>query len=124
MMLSTRLSRGQHRRRSDLSVCRRTMVPGRAWGIAPVAFAFDIQAVCRGFVYALSKCKRAGSASGQAERAHGDRGPRHFSRIIGLGRTGAHALLFWDGAGSAADLEAQDGDWNVPRFAVFVRFDS
>ncbi len=68
-------------------------------------FAFDIQAVCAGFVYALSNAN-ALIASGQAERVMVI-GAETFSRIMDWTDRGT-CVLFGDGAG-AVILEAQDG---------------
>lgn len=68
-------------------------------------FAFDIQAVCAGFVYALSNAN-ALIASGQANRVMVI-GAETFSRIMDWTDRGT-CVLFGDGAG-AVILEAQDG---------------
>ncbi len=68
-------------------------------------FAFDVQAVCAGFVYALSNAN-ALILSGQAKRV-AVIGAETFSRIMDwTDRT--TCVLFGDGAG-ALILEAQDG---------------
>ncbi len=69
-------------------------------------FAFDIQAVCAGFVYALSNAN-ALILSGQASRVMVI-GAETFSRIMDWTDRGT-CVLFGDGAG-ALILEAQDGD--------------
>lgn len=68
-------------------------------------FAFDIQAVCAGFVYALSNAN-ALIVSGQAKRVMVI-GAETFSRIMDWTDRGT-CVLFGDGAG-AVILEAQDG---------------
>ena len=68
-------------------------------------FAFDVQAVCAGFVYALSTAQ-AFIASGQAKRVLVI-GAETFSRIMDW-EDRATCVLFGDGAG-ALILEAQDG---------------
>ncbi|MBD3624370.1 MAG: ketoacyl-ACP synthase III [Rhodobacteraceae bacterium] len=73
-------------------------------------FAFDVQAVCAGFVFAVSNAA-AMIASGQANRVM-IIGAETFSRILDWNdRT--TCVLFGDGAG-ALILEAQDGD-GTPR---------
>jgi 3-oxoacyl-[acyl-carrier-protein] synthase-3 len=72
-------------------------------------FAFDVQAVCAGFVYALANAD-ALIASGQAKRALVI-GAETFSRIMDWTDRGT-CVLFGDGAG-ALILEAQDGDGTV-----------
>lgn len=68
-------------------------------------FAFDVQAVCAGFVYALSNAN-ALIVSGQAKRVLVI-GAETFSRIMDWTDRGT-CVLFGDGAG-ALILEAQDG---------------
>ncbi len=69
-------------------------------------FAFDVQAVCAGFVYALTNAN-ALIVSGQADRVLVI-GAETFSRIMDwTDRT--TCVLFGDGAGALV-LEAQDGD--------------
>jgi 3-oxoacyl-[acyl-carrier-protein] synthase-3 len=68
-------------------------------------FAFDIQAVCAGFVFALSNAS-ALIASGQANRVL-IIGAETFSRIMDWTDRGT-CVLFGDGAG-ALILEAQEG---------------
>ncbi|ATF18834.1 beta-ketoacyl-ACP synthase III [Phaeobacter gallaeciensis] len=68
-------------------------------------FAFDVQAVCAGFVYALSNAN-ALVASGQAERVLVI-GAETFSRIMDW-TDRSTCVLFGDGAGALV-LEAQDG---------------
>lgn len=68
-------------------------------------FAFDVQAVCAGFVYALSNAN-ALILSGQAQRVLVI-GAETFSRIMDWTDRGT-CVLFGDGAG-ALILEAQDG---------------
>jgi 3-oxoacyl-[acyl-carrier-protein] synthase-3 len=68
-------------------------------------FAFDIQAVCAGFVFALAQAN-ALLVSGQANRAIVI-GAETFSRIIDFEDRGT-CVLFGDGAGALV-LEAQDG---------------
>lgn len=68
-------------------------------------FAFDIQAVCAGFVYALSNAN-ALILSGQANRVMVI-GAETFSRLMDWTDRGS-CVLFGDGAG-ALILEAQDG---------------
>jgi len=69
-------------------------------------FAFDVQAVCAGFIYALSTAN-AYILSGQAKRVLVI-GAETFSRIMDWNdRT--TSVLFGDGAGALV-LEAQDGD--------------
>jgi len=68
-------------------------------------FAFDVQAVCAGFVYALANAD-ALIASGQARRALVI-GAETFSKIMDWTDRGT-CVLFGDGAG-ALILEAQDG---------------
>jgi len=69
-------------------------------------FAFDVQAVCAGFVYALSNAN-ALIVSGQANRVLVI-GAETFSRIMDWTDRGT-CVLFGDGAG-AVILEAQDGE--------------
>ncbi|MDC0737337.1 ketoacyl-ACP synthase III [Cognatishimia sp. SS12] len=68
-------------------------------------FAFDVQAVCAGFVYALANAN-ALIVSGQAKRALVI-GAETFSRIMDW-EDRTTSVLFGDGAG-ALILEAQDG---------------
>ncbi|MBT8455725.1 MAG: ketoacyl-ACP synthase III [Alphaproteobacteria bacterium] len=68
-------------------------------------FAFDVQAVCAGFVYALANAN-ALIASGQANRALVI-GAETFSRIMNW-EDRTTCVLFGDGAGALV-LEAQDG---------------
>ena len=68
-------------------------------------FAFDVQAVCAGFVFALSNAN-ALIVSGQAQRVLVI-GAESFSRIMDWTDRGT-CVLFGDGAG-ALILEAQDG---------------
>ena len=68
-------------------------------------FAFDVQAVCAGFVYALSNAN-ALILSGQAERVLVI-GAETFSRIMDW-TDRSTCVLFGDGAGALV-LEAQDG---------------
>lgn len=69
-------------------------------------FAFDVQAVCAGFVYALTNAN-ALIVSGQAKRVLVI-GAETFSRIMDW-EDRATCVLFGDGAG-ALILEAQEGD--------------
>lgn len=73
-------------------------------------FAFDVQAVCAGFVYALSNAN-ALILSGQARRVMVI-GAETFSRLMDWTDRGT-CVLFGDGAG-ALILEAQDGN-GTPR---------
>lgn len=68
-------------------------------------FAFDVQAVCAGFIYALSNAN-AQIISGQANRVLVI-GAETFSRIMDW-EDRATCVLFGDGAGAVV-LEAQDG---------------
>lgn len=68
-------------------------------------FAFDVQAVCAGFVFALSNAN-AMILSGQARRVLVI-GAETFSRILDMQDRGT-CVLFGDGAGALV-LEAQDG---------------
>ena len=68
-------------------------------------FAFDIQAVCAGFVYALAQAN-ALIVSGQARRVMVI-GAETFSRILDM-EDRATCVLFGDGAGALV-LEAQEG---------------
>ena len=68
-------------------------------------FAFDIQAVCAGFVFALSTAN-ALIVSGQAKRVLVI-GAETFSRILDWNDRGT-CVLFGDGAGALA-LEGEDG---------------
>jgi len=68
-------------------------------------FAFDVQAVCAGFVYALSTAN-ALILSGQAKRVLVI-GAETFSRIMDWSDRGT-CVLFGDGAGALV-LEGQDG---------------
>ncbi|MGB0498099.1 MAG: beta-ketoacyl-ACP synthase III [Rubricella sp.] len=68
-------------------------------------FAFDIQAVCAGFIYALSNAN-ALIVSGQAKRVMVI-GAETFSRILDFEDRGT-CVLFGDGAG-ALILEAREG---------------
>ena len=69
-------------------------------------FAFDVQAVCAGFVYALANAN-ALIVSGQAKRALVI-GAETFSRILDWDDR-ATCVLFGDGAGALL-LEAEEGD--------------
>ncbi|GAB5434003.1 MAG: ketoacyl-ACP synthase III [Epibacterium sp.] len=69
-------------------------------------FAFDVQAVCAGFVYALSNAN-ALIASGQADRVLVI-GAETFSRIMDW-TDRSTCVLFGDGAGAIL-LEAQEGE--------------
>ena len=69
-------------------------------------FAFDVQAVCAGFVYALSNAN-ALILSGQARRVLVI-GAETFSKIMDW-TDRSTCVLFGDGAGALV-LEAQDGD--------------
>lgn len=69
-------------------------------------FAFDVQAVCAGFVYALANAN-ALVLSGQANRVLVI-GAETFSRIMDWKDRGT-CVLFGDGAGALV-LEARDGD--------------
>ena len=69
-------------------------------------FAFDVQAVCAGFVFALSNAN-AMIASGQAKRVLVI-GSETFSRLMDWSDRGT-CVLFGDGAG-ALYLEASEGD--------------
>jgi len=69
-------------------------------------FAFDVQAVCAGFVYALSNAN-ALILSGQAKRVLVI-GAETFSRIMDW-TDRSTCVLFGDGAGALV-LEAQDGE--------------
>ena len=72
-------------------------------------FAFDVQAVCAGVVYALANAN-ALIVSGQAKRILGI-GAETFSRIMDWSdRT--TSVLFGDGAGALL-LEAQEGDGTI-----------
>ena len=68
-------------------------------------YAFDVQAVCAGFVYALANAN-ALIASGQADRVLVI-GAETFSRIMDWTDRGT-CVLFGDGAGALV-LEAEDG---------------
>ena len=68
-------------------------------------FAFDVQAVCAGFVFALANAQ-ALIASGQAQRVLVI-GAETFSRILDMTDRGT-CVLFGDGAG-ALILEAEEG---------------
>jgi len=80
-----------------------TMVQARL-GMAG-GFAFDVQAVCAGFIYALSNAN-AMILSGQANRVLVI-GAETFSRILDM-EDRATCVLFGDGAGALV-LEAQEG---------------
>ncbi|ARO14540.1 3-oxoacyl-(acyl-carrier-protein) synthase III [Ketogulonicigenium robustum] len=69
-------------------------------------FAFDVQAVCAGFIYALSNAN-ALIVSGQAQRVLVI-GAETFTRLLDW-TDRATCVLFGDGAG-ALILEAQEGD--------------
>ncbi|THH38776.1 ketoacyl-ACP synthase III [Aliishimia ponticola] len=69
-------------------------------------FAFDVQAVCAGFVYALANAN-ALIVSGQAKRAL-IIGAETFSRIMDW-KDRSTCVLFGDGAGALV-LEASEGD--------------
>lgn len=71
----------------------------------PNGFAFDVQAVCAGFVYALSNAN-AQIVSGQAKRILVI-GAETFSRIMDW-TDRATCVLFGDGAGALV-LEAEEG---------------
>ncbi|RDC71659.1 ketoacyl-ACP synthase III [Rhodovulum sp. 12E13] len=68
-------------------------------------FAFDVQAVCAGFIYALANAQ-ALIASGQAQRVMVI-GAETFSRILDMTDRGT-CVLFGDGAGALV-LEAAEG---------------
>ncbi|MEE4119216.1 MAG: beta-ketoacyl-ACP synthase III [Paracoccaceae bacterium] len=68
-------------------------------------FAFDVQAVCAGFIYALANAQ-ALIASGQARRVMVI-GAETFSRILDMTDRGT-CVLFGDGAGALV-LEAAEG---------------
>ncbi len=70
------------------------------------AFAFDVQAVCAGFAFALSTAN-AMIVSGQAKRALVI-GAETFSRLMDW-TDRSTCVLFGDGAGALV-LESQDGD--------------
>ncbi|MDV7144433.1 beta-ketoacyl-ACP synthase III [Tropicimonas sp. TH_r6] len=72
-------------------------------------FAYDMQAVCAGFVFALSNAN-ALILSGQAKRVMVI-GAETFSRILDMTDRGT-CVLFGDGAG-ALILEAQEGEGTV-----------
>ncbi|MHA7874592.1 beta-ketoacyl-ACP synthase III [Roseivivax sp.] len=72
-------------------------------------FAFDVQAVCAGFIYALANAN-ALIVSGQASRVLVI-GSETFSRILDWNDRST-CVLFGDGAG-ALILEAQEGDGTV-----------
>jgi 3-oxoacyl-[acyl-carrier-protein] synthase-3 len=72
----------------------------------PGGFAFDVQAVCAGFVYALANAN-ALILSGQADRV-AVIGAETFSRIMDWTDRGT-CVLFGDGAG-AVILQAEEGD--------------
>lgn len=74
-------------------------------------FAFDIQAVCAGFVFALGNAA-ALVASGQARKVLVI-GAETFSRILDYTDRGT-CVLFGDGAGAVV-LEARDGDEDAAR---------
>lgn len=76
-------------------------------------FAFDVQAVCAGFVYALANAN-ALIASGQAKRVLVI-GSETFSRIMDWTDRGT-CVLFGDGAGALL-LEAQEGTGTLPTVA-------
>jgi 3-oxoacyl-(acyl-carrier-protein) synthase III len=95
--------RGHLHPRPHLPV-RRHDGPGGAG--MPGGFAFDVQAVCAGFVYALANAN-ALILSGQADRV-AVIGAETFSRIMDWTDRGT-CVLFGDGAG-ALILEAQEGD--------------
>lgn len=73
------------------------------------SFAFDIQAVCAGFIYALANAN-AMILSGQAKRVMVI-GAETFSRILNW-EDRSTCVLFGDGAG-ALILEAQEGSGDV-----------
>ncbi len=73
---------------------------------ANCGFAFDVQAVCAGFIYALSNAN-AQIVSGQAKRVLVI-GAETFSRIMDW-EDRATCVLFGDGAGALV-LEAQESD--------------
>lgn len=72
-------------------------------------FAFDVQAVCAGFVFALSNADCI-IRSGQADRVLVI-GAETFSRIMDWTDRGT-CVLFGDGAGAVV-LEARDGDRGI-----------
>ena len=101
--------RGHLDRRPDLSRppppwCRRNLGMTRG-------FAFDVQAVCAGFVYALANAN-ALILSGQAKRVLVI-GAETFSRLMDWTDRGT-CVLFGDGAGALV-LEAADGHWHHRR---------
>ncbi len=69
-------------------------------------FGFDVQAVCAGFVFALTNAN-ALVTSGQAKRALVIGGAETFSRILDM-EDRATCVLFGDGAGAIV-IEAQEG---------------
>ena len=71
----------------------------------PSGFAFDVQAVCAGFVYALANAQ-ALIVSGQARRVMVI-GAETFSRLLDMTDRGT-CVLFGDGAGALV-LEAAEG---------------
>lgn len=82
------------------------------------AFAFDIQAVCAGFVYALDTAD-AMIKSGKARKMLVI-GAEAFSRILDWTDRGT-AVLFGDGAGAVV-LEADDNapDWGILSSVIFT----
>ncbi len=88
----------------DLTFPSTASIIQRKLGV-PVCQAFDIQAVCSGFVYGLSTVN-AYLASGQAKRALLV-GSETFSRILNF-EDRSTCVLFGDGAG-AVIFEAQEG---------------
>ncbi len=81
------------------------------------AFAFDVQAVCAGFVYALD----VGDAlikSGKAERVLVV-GAETFTRILDWEDRGT-AVLFGDGAGAVVLEASDDTDYGILSTALFT----
>ena len=81
--------------------------------------AFDLQAVCSGFIFALSTADNA-LARGQAECALVI-GAETFSRIVDWEDRGT-CVLFGDGAGAVV-LEAQERDDDKGVISAFLRTD-
>jgi 3-oxoacyl-[acyl-carrier-protein] synthase-3 len=81
---------------------------------APGAAAFDVQAVCTGFVYALSIADAMIRAGGYARALV--IGAETMSRIIDWNDRGT-CVLFGDGAGAVV-LEAADGDAGILSYAL------
>jgi 3-oxoacyl-[acyl-carrier-protein] synthase-3 len=97
----------------DLTFPSTASIIQRKLGV-PVCQAFDIQAVCSGFIYGLSTIN-AFLSSGQAKRALLI-GAETFSRILNFEDRGT-CVLFGDGAG-AVIFESLDGEADLQQRGI------